>query len=189
MFSANNWKIHHQETMRGLHLSKIAICLINDNIKTLQMLSSGDFNWNQTIPPYIFQRSPLLNHNPTLIQYAAFHGSLQCFKFLLFNGANLELEDSDGMNLIQYAIMGGNVEIIRILEQEDCSFLGAGQIAVLYHRYQIFDWILLTKNIDFMEPTGRLGSVLSQSIFSNNIKIFLLCYEKGFDPNSEIYVH
>lgn len=189
IFSANNWKIHHQETTKGLHLSKIAICLINDDVETLQTFASGDFNLNQTIPPYIFQRSPLLNHYPTLIQYSAFHGSLNCFKYLLTNGALLDLKDADGMNLIQYAIMGGNIEIIRIIEQNNCSFNGAGQMAALYHHHKIFDWISLTKDINYTEPTGRIGSILSQCIFSNNIRIFLLCYEKGFDPNSEIYVY
>ena len=53
----------------------------------------------------------MLIKEPTLIEYAAFFGSIQIFKFLLLN--EVELTSS----LWLYAIHGQNAEIIHILEE------------------------------------------------------------------------
>ena len=53
----------------------------------------------------------LLDNQPTLIEYAAFFGSIQIFQYLKYN--NVELTDS----LWKYAIHSNNAELIHIIEE------------------------------------------------------------------------
>ena len=62
---------------------------------------------------YFETNSFLIDRNPTLIEYSAFFGSIQIFKYLYLN--NVELSSS----LWIYAIHGRNPEIIHILEEND----------------------------------------------------------------------
>lgn len=80
----------------------------------------------------------LLNNEATLIEYAAFYGSIQIFKYLIQNGAKLR------EILWSYAIHGRNMEIIFLLEQngvqkdaKECF-----KMAVRCHHNEIAQYIL-----------------------------------------------
>lgn len=92
-----------------------------------------NFNFNQRLGR-IVQKFNRLN-KPSLIQYAALCASLNIFKYLFIN-------DTDKSDLIHYAIAGGNVQIIQILDQagirptiKDISY------AAMFHQTDIFDWV------------------------------------------------
>ena len=66
------------------------------------------------IPPSIFETNPfLLKNPPTLIQYTAFYGSIQIFKYLNFNQVNIK-------DTWLYLIHSQNAELIHYLE-ENCD--------------------------------------------------------------------
>ena len=81
----------------------------------------------------------LLRYLPdfTIIDFAAFYGSIKCFKYFLLNNAKIF------PRICKYAIAGGNFEIIQLLEQNNQNFSDCFDISVSYHRYEISDWILL----------------------------------------------
>ncbi|KAK8838677.1 hypothetical protein M9Y10_032714 [Tritrichomonas musculus] len=69
---------------------------------------------NSTVQPSIYETNLfLIDKNPTLIEYSAFYGSIQIFKYLYQK--NLELDHSIWL----YAIHGKNAEIIRFLEEHE----------------------------------------------------------------------
>ncbi|OHS99253.1 cask-interacting protein (caskin) 1,2 [Tritrichomonas foetus] len=186
---ANDWKLHKEKTKSGISSDSISLILRNDDIDSLQQLfSSEEFNINQCLQPSVFERCVFLNHRPNLIQTAAYLSSLNCFKFLLLNGADVNSLDNDRMNIMQYAIAGGNPTIIRLLEQKNCIYHGSLQIATMYHQFSIFRWLFEQKKLNIQETYSSFGNVLSQAIFSNNFEVFLL-YIKNYeiDPNSDIY--
>ena len=39
-------------------------------------------------------------------------GSIECLELLCLNGANLDIEDNEGLNILDYAMETGNSEII-----------------------------------------------------------------------------
>lgn len=94
-----------------------------------------------TIPPNIFGISEFVNHNPTLIQYASFFGSIKCFKHLLLNKASLSLTDDRHLKLVHFAVAGGNTEIIHILEQSETLFSRTLSISIEYNHYDLFEWL------------------------------------------------
>lgn len=102
----------------GENDSYIAMLIRNDYVEEfIKYINQTNYNLNSQINKSDFETNPILNHEeqPTLIEYAAFFGSLQIFQFLIKN--NVKLEPS----LWPYAIHGRNPEIIHILERNNAE--------------------------------------------------------------------
>lgn len=108
--------------------------IASDNIEEFKKLViDPNFDKNKTIGCNLYNK--VSDKSMSLIQYAANRGSLNIFKYLYINDADLS-------DIMSYAISGGNIEIIQILELDGIKanvshILGA----VLYHRKEIFDWL------------------------------------------------
>ncbi|KAK8837461.1 hypothetical protein M9Y10_036458 [Tritrichomonas musculus] len=81
-----------------------------DDVDRLQLLiNQNGIDITTAVVPYnIFDD---FDENINIINYAAFYGSLKCFKYLLLN---------DGLvdeSTLYFAVYGGNVEIIKIVDQ------------------------------------------------------------------------
>ena len=104
--------------------------IINDDENKLQeSIIASQTNLNSLIYfPFINNKCSI-----TLIGCCALFGSIKCFKYLLLNGANLEI----GVNNL--AAAGGNMEIIKICEQNGYPVSqGALYMAISYHKYELF---------------------------------------------------
>ena len=77
-------------------------------------VKSRNFELNITIEESIYETNPFLlkNKQTTLIEYSAFFGASQIFRYLYLNGVDLT------SNLWFYAIHGDNAEIIKVLEEK-----------------------------------------------------------------------
>lgn len=97
----------------------ILICQLirNDSIEEfIQLFNSSKLNSNSTVLPSQFETNRFLNmnlENISLIEYAAFFGSIQIFKFLLLQKVVLTSP------IWIYAIHGRNYEIIHLLEENN----------------------------------------------------------------------
>ena len=106
----NDWYLFKKFREGGINPNDVANAIENDEIRDY-----GDIN--TVIEPSLFESCAFLNHYPTLIQYAAFFGSINAFNYLLRKGANTMLLDKKNRKLEDYAIAGGNDEIISIVFQ------------------------------------------------------------------------
>ena len=78
----------------------------------VQYVNQTNYPLNAIIERSIFEtNSFLLEYDPSLIEYAAFYGSIQIFKYLRLN--NIEVKDS----IFMYAIHGNNYELIHVIEE------------------------------------------------------------------------
>lgn len=86
----------------------------NDDVDNLQTIitTTPEFDINQRVPKTVFEPNPNANSDYCLIEYCALFGSIKCFKFLLLQQARLPFM------VHKSAIIGGNVEIIHIIEQQ-----------------------------------------------------------------------
>ena len=76
-------------------------------------------------------------HSPlTLLDFCCFFGSLNCFKYLLLNKSIITKKS------LNYAIAGGNLEIINILKERGESFDMCLETSIIFHRYILTDWII-----------------------------------------------
>ena len=83
-----------------------------------------------------------------IICAAALYGSLKCFKYLLLNGA--EIGDCR-----PFAIDGGNIEIIRLVEQRTPFDINSLFQAVELHRYEAFTWLFESKGFVVVEEIPK----------------------------------
>ena len=112
----------------------------------------------------------LLDKKPTLIEYAAFFGSIQIFKYLQMN--NVELTPS----LWLYAIHGSNAEIIHFLienhiEPKDNSYWECFEEAIKCHHNEIADF--LRENILSEKDISNFDSKFFNLIFEYQNMHFL----------------
>ena len=134
--SKNDLELHKRLVHEGVNPSNIVKAIRRDDVEKLQEISSQNkFDFNQTIEPSLYERFSFVNkRNVSLIDYAAFFGSIKCFKFLLLNGSDLK-------NSGKFAVAGGNLEIIKLCEQNHSSFEGSCEAAIEFHRNDIFQYI------------------------------------------------
>lgn len=106
------------EENRKLGENENEICKLirNDSIgEFITYVNKNDLPLNSKIKSSIYETNSLLlkNQNVSLIQYSAFFGSIQIFKYLYLNGVELTT------TLWKYAIHGDNEEIFHILEEKN----------------------------------------------------------------------
>lgn len=77
-------------------------------------INQANIKHSEKIKPSIFETNLLLQTNtPTLIEYAAFFGSIKIYKYLRFKAVNLNPE------LFVYAVHSRNVKMIHLLENDE----------------------------------------------------------------------
>ena len=112
--------------------------IIDDNIDLLnELISTSNFDVYDKIPKSIFEiHSILASAQP--IQYAAFLGSINCFKYLLHKTSSIDYE-----KLMKFGIAGGNSEIIHIIENYiDVFNQELLNLAISYMRNDLIEYIL-----------------------------------------------
>ena len=130
--------------------------------------NKNDYSLNSIIEDSIFEtNSLLLKKQPTLIEYTAFYGSTQFFKYLLSNGAKYT------SSLCIYAIHSENQEIIQILQDNkigsDESYLNAFNEAIKCHHNETAQWI--ESNLLHGENSAQIMAIKSFNFyyFSNSL--------------------
>ena len=122
----------------------------NDSVEEfISYINKTNISLISYIQPSIFEtHSFLLKNKPTLIEYAAFFGSIQIFQFLRFNKVNLESIHFDlTPSLWYYSIHGKNADIIHILEENHIepkynSFQDCFEEAIKCHHNDIANYFL-----------------------------------------------
>ena len=97
--------------------------------------------------PSDFEYITILNKKAiTLLDYAAFFGAVKCFKFLLMNYFEITND------IFKYAICGGNFDILKICEQNNCKIDEDSLLyCMIYNHREIFKWLVETKHIHILE--------------------------------------
>lgn len=106
----------------------------------------------------------------SLLSLAALYGSRSVFKFLL---SKLPVDE----DTIMFSIVGGNFEIIRMLEERNIRYDKYIRTAVETHRNDVVDRILL--------QYGQCGLTPADCVKANNIHALTYCIKSGIDVNSK----
>ncbi|KAK8864912.1 hypothetical protein M9Y10_010439 [Tritrichomonas musculus] len=112
----NNENLEKFETSRqkGENDDILSTIIQNDSIDDfITYINSSSIPFSTTIEPTIYEsNSFLFNKSPCLIEYASFYGSIQIFKYLYINKAEMT------PSIWLYAIHGRNPELIHLLEEK-----------------------------------------------------------------------
>ena len=189
LFKQNEYSLWHECMRTNDQPDSLTYIIRNDDIEALESYISAkeDFDINQRIPPFIFGVSTFLTCFPTLIEYACFVGALKCVTYLIENGADVTIQDLVHTTIAQFAVAGGNLEILRLLEKNDkVSFLDCISSAVRFFRNDIFDWLIKEKypHSLFKMDTKDLCT-LHYAAESGNVSVLLKCLD---DPNADVNI-
>ena len=168
------------EECRRLGESDTYVCKLirNDNIEDfITFVEKNNYSLDSPTEITIFNTNKLLdNKRTTLIEYAAFHGSIQIFKYLYLN--KVKLSDS----LWIHAIHGDNEEIIAILEQNKVKPYGGFERlykeAIICHNYDMAYYIqmkhLKRKKIEyFTESIQSFNFSFFEKDFASHLNEFI----------------
>ena len=112
-----------------------------DDIEQFTEYSRKDtFNINTKILPNVFEPNMIIQNSPPIISVAAFFDSSKIFDFCKLNNADVTIADTKGRLIPQFAAAGGAFRILK--NSTDISFNGVAQIAVQFHRFDVFYWIV-----------------------------------------------
>ena len=185
---ANSWKLLKEKADFGFNSEPISVAIKDDNLDALiEMSKKPNFNKNERVRPSVFERCKFLWNEPTLVQFAAFHGAVKCFNYLIEQGADLSMRTSNNFTTLCFAVAGGQWEIIHIMEGMGVDFSGSLQTAALMLQNEIFRWLFEhvyhknNESLSHIHPD--LGSVLHCAAASNNTELILFCLARGVDIN------
>ena len=107
--------------------------IFNDRLEVLQDMSPVPTSQMVSINPYRCELFPSVCIN--LLQFSAYCGSPKCFKYLIKVIGSIS-------DLLPYAIVGGNQEIIEQIKASDALFDDCVELCVAYHRNNILEQLL-----------------------------------------------
>ncbi|OHS96234.1 hypothetical protein TRFO_37616 [Tritrichomonas foetus] len=130
----------------------------NDDIESfIQYISQNEnYNLNSYVKPMIYESKFEFvygwNISRSLLEYSMMYGSIKIFKFLWANKV------SYSQNSLKYAIIGGNIEIISILDDESKYFYDEACLyqSIQHQKHEITDYLFqkLEKSISNTELFG-----------------------------------
>ena len=131
------------------HMDEEEKIISNDDLDELIELTTNDkekdliFNTQDIIFNHEVKNPwPIQGHS---LDCAAYYGSVKIFKYLLMNGMEPDVTTAN------YAVIGGNFEIIRIIQQKGVDFSTSIEQAICYHHQDIANWILTNYQAPFVE--------------------------------------
>ncbi|OHS95315.1 hypothetical protein TRFO_38583 [Tritrichomonas foetus] len=115
---------HNKLRLIGQNHHKIAMIIRDDDVEVFQdFISLNNLKFDSKVPYSIYctlYYTDYPDDMPTLIEYAALYGSINIFKFLIMQ---LEMVHSTlPTSLLIYAIAGGNLEIIHLVESKNVKY-------------------------------------------------------------------
>lgn len=179
----DNWDKYEKDVNMHSMPNSLYYAITKDDVDTFQTITSqqSDFNFNQVLKPFLFEKHKELNSNITYIDLAAFYGAIRCFRFLI-------LQQVDIMKSVRFAVYGGHSEIIRLIEQENGDFSNCFDCSIKYHRNDIFKWLLMNHEIKSLYLANyrlKIEPAIPVAIESYNNRAFLYFYELGIENNSK----
>ena len=129
----------------------IGRAIFEDNIDMLQTLlaTPTDTGYEKSffITNYIMSNRSFDRYTVNRIGVAALFGSVKCFKYLMITGATINKDTC------MLAVAGGNNEIIHLCEQKRHRFEDCLIVSLMYHRFEIFEWLNTHFNYDEIQVT------------------------------------
>ena len=165
----------------------ILMIISADDVELLKVLSAQPgFDVNMRLKKSLVAPTSSLCHQLTLIHVAAFYGAINCFRFLVMNNASLFLSDvrrfGNERDLVDFAVMGGNIEILRNCVQNGLPLKDAAHTAVAYHRNDVFHWLLENGNCTLGDTDEDGLTLMNMAASCNNIAIARYLYDHNAAP-------
>ena len=173
--------------------------LRHDDVDLLQdLVNKRKINILNAFVPFNIFENFVENGQTNLLNYAAAYGSLKCFKYLLLNHVKLNQFS------FEYAIHGGNIEIIKIIDQRSNEIVVEKKsyswgtrsnneyskgfkdvyLTIKRHQNDLFDWIIEQKYSNYNKLKHSLTDLVYNSLSNGNVHSFITLIDNGFNEIS-----
>lgn len=162
-------------------VSSIENSIRNDKLENLQKMDIKTIISQRYPAPYgaVFLKG---QHIPFL-SYAAFFRAENVFKEF-FDQCNFADMSENGWKAIHYAAAGGDMNIIKMLENNGALVEGIGHCAILFHQDNLFLWAVENNKILINQPYFEAGDTLLHcAAKSGNVFAAKYLLEHGAAPN------
>ena len=126
---------------------------------------------------FFLREFPLFSFEIEQINAAALFGSVNCFKFMMMN--DIEITN----NTCQYAVAGGNNEIIHLCEQKELKFTDCLEVAIEFHHFDIYEWLTMHFEYEEVSPRTHISSMNEPLFYSYISKNPEFQKDKNIDMN------
>ncbi|KAK8893183.1 hypothetical protein M9Y10_021598 [Tritrichomonas musculus] len=171
-------EIFEKNRLLGENNSEFCQLIRNDSFEEFKnYVTKTNLSLTSTIEPSIYETNTfLLKRTPTLIEYSAFYGSVNIFKYLQSN--QVELTPS----LWLYAVHGQNIDLLNILKDsqikpEDETYRQCYLEAIKCHHIEICEYL---SNNGLKLEKGDYGAFI-KSLRVFNIKYFPTSFDSSFN--------
>lgn len=171
-------EIFEKNRLLGENNSEFCQLIRNDSLEEFKnYVTKTNLSLTSTIEPSIYETNTfLLKRTPTLIEYSAFYGSVNIFKYLQSN--QVELTPS----LWLYAVHGQNIDLLNILKDsqikpEDETYRQCYLEAIKCHHIEICEYF---SNNGLKLKKGDYGAFI-KSLRVFNIKYFPTSFDSSFN--------
>lgn len=179
-FSKDNWGKHKHFASTGMNHHEVARLIRIDDIENLKKVPH--LNVNMRLPTSPFESIDILNHGCTLLHYATYFNSIECYKEMIEKGASPYATDFNGQNCINFAVAGESLTILNELlksssnESESLfkkNLTNAILCSAIYHQS------ILNDHSNFVS----ISSLFLNAAASDNLSLILNCIENNVDVN------
>lgn len=177
----NNWTALKQNRENDGVKNSLSYAIRNDKLSDFKFDTiTSKFNINKELEATIYDPNIFIIKTPTIFDYALFYGSRQIVDFIMLQYLPKFPEIKQDPTHARYAVAGGNIEIIKMLKDENFSFDGCLHVAAIFHQREVFDWLYEEQK----NQTSRdFPPVLHCSIMRLNFDLAIKLIEDGFDVN------
>jgi hypothetical protein len=177
---ASDWKLFHESTSFGFNPDHFIVAIARDEVDQLQ--HTWQFNSNYLPPACVFDSTEVLNESPSLIHVAAYFGAAKCFDYLLSIGANPHVKTPRGLNLTQFAIIGGSPVLMKRVLEMELDKGGMYWAAAKFHHTALFEYLVANLSTEADTPWQIAFNACAES---NNLMLLLKCVDHGISVNLE----
>lgn len=133
----DNYKQFKDYRIRGINHNPASRSIRLDDVEMFKhLVTGGELTVNSDAPLSLFERNAYgKTKKLKLIEYAAFYGAANCFRWLLSEGADVT------PRLAKFAAYSGKGEIIRACEEKACSFAGAMAWSIKGYHFSGFKYL------------------------------------------------
>ena len=159
----------------GCHLHSVEYDIYMDDVESLQTKVGKTYNTNRKVDPNPFHPAMFVQWRPTLLEMAAFYGSLNCFNYLLKRRAKTSFVSI-------MATAGGFPAIMERVKELDVPFQNCLRIAAAFRNFEAIDWILANCESE-CRFKKEINYIWARAAYTNYLPMLDYCIKNGCDIN------
>ena len=159
----------------GCELRSVEYDIFMDDVETLKTKIGKTYKVNRKVTPNPFHPAMFVQWKPTLLELAAFYGSIDCFNFLIKMNASPQF-------ISIMATAGGNIELMERVKELGMPYDNCLRIAAAFRNFEAFDWIMKNCGEQFRFHK-EINYVWGRAAYTNYLPMLDYCVINDVDIN------